>query len=186
MLTNIGRDISPDFKPNAFDSQFCAKIIKHEGKPSAIRRFAADHYGVSDYMYWFMLGTLWVSYTGWSDLNLWRRLFQADRPNRDTSLMKPSELGAFRQLPDVIPCLRAHRDGETDWMSYTLSMERAVMFARQRNATRVSQYLLPKDKAMCLFLRRGEFEILAMNPSDATRVADVKVVVEAAQTTEVA
>jgi len=51
-------DISPDFKHNTFDAQFIAKVLKHEGKPSAIHRFAADHYGISDYAYWFLLGTL--------------------------------------------------------------------------------------------------------------------------------
>lgn len=169
----IGDDISPDFVPNAFDAQFIRHILKHEGTPKAIRRFAADHFGITDYTYWFLLGTLWVSYTGWSDLDLWRRLFRADRPNRDTSLMKPSELRAFRALPDLIPCLRAHREGETDWVSYTLSIERAVMFARQRGVDRLTRYMLTRDKALCLFLRRGEFELLALDPADATPCGEI-------------
>lgn len=171
-----GSDISPDFKYNRKDAKIMREIIKFEGKPHAIQRFARDCDGLTDYGYWFLLGTLWVSYTGWSSLKLWRKLFASDRPRRDTSLMKPSELRAFRELPDEVPCFRAHRPGEEDWLSYTLSIERAVMFAQQRGVEQVTRYLVPKREALCLFLRRGEFEVLALEPGVAKRVGVVEIV----------
>lgn len=174
-------DISPDFRYNAADAAIMRRIIRFEGKPYAIQKFAQECEALTDYGYWFLLSTLWVSYTGWSDLSLWRRLFKSNRPNRDTSLMKPSELAAFHALPDTIPCLRAHREAETDWLSYTLSMERAVMFAQQRGVDQVTRYLLPKDQALCLFLRRGEFELLCLDPAKAQPAGEVKIVKETAK-----
>lgn len=171
-------DISPDFVYNASDAAIMRRVIRFEGKPYAIQKFAQECSGLTDYGYWFLLGTLWVSYTGWSSLALWRRLFMSDRPNRDTSLMKPSELGAFQSLPDMIPCLRAHREGETDWLSYTLSMERASMFALKRGVDQVARYTLPKDKALCLFLRRGEFELLCLSPNAVKPAGSIKLVME--------
>ena len=97
----MNQDISPDFRPNMRDARIIKGILKHEATPRAIERFARDANDLTDYAYWFTLGTLWVSYTGWSDLALWKRLFSSKRRNRETSLMKPSELDVLRALPEL-------------------------------------------------------------------------------------
>ncbi|WP_197080911.1 hypothetical protein [Gordoniibacillus kamchatkensis] len=73
---NALEDISPDFKPNAYDAYVASEIIKYEGTPYAIIRFTQLCLGLYDNAFWFFLSTLWVSYSGWSDLNLWRKHFR--------------------------------------------------------------------------------------------------------------
>ena len=169
-------DISPDFKPSRLDSEIIAKILPHAKTGKAIRVFNNVHRPLSDYGYWFTLSALWVDYTGWSELELWKRLFRSPRPNRETSIMKPSELTAFRNLPEELRVYRAHRTGESDWISFTLSLERAVMFARLRKVNVIHEYRMPKASALCLFLRRGEDEVLTLEKEAASPVREFEIV----------
>jgi hypothetical protein len=174
----ISSDISEDFRPNKRDSQMIQRILVHEGTPEAIRVFARYAYRFSDYAYWFVLGTLWVSYTGWSDLAEWKRLFAATRPGRETGLMKPSELAVYRRLPEPLLVYRAHRPGEQEWISYTLSPETAGLFARNRDVDQVMAYLVRRRQAIvALFLRRGEYEVLVLHHHEVEPVREVPVVV---------
>ncbi len=92
-------NISPVFRSDGYDAEAAAELIKFEGTGAAIVRFAELADGLSDYAYWFILGTLWVSYSGGSDLDLWKRLFASPRRLRKVSLMKPDEYRAFKALP---------------------------------------------------------------------------------------
>lgn len=89
-------DITPDFRWDRGDAKVAEKLLKHEATPEAIRIFSREAYKLTNSGYWFLLSTLWVSYTGWSDLYLWKKLFSSSRPLRETSIMKPSELKVFR------------------------------------------------------------------------------------------
>ncbi|MCI1071434.1 hypothetical protein [Lactococcus lactis] len=62
----------------------------------AIAKFRECCNELSDYAYWFMLSILWVSYSGFSDLELCKELFSRNRPNKSISLMKPDELAALK------------------------------------------------------------------------------------------
>jgi hypothetical protein len=168
-------DISPDFKkPNRIDSEIGSHLIKLEGTPLAIKYFAKECGRLNHYGYWFYLGTLWVSYSGWSDLKLWKRLFRSPRPNRTTSLMKPSELEQFKTLPDHITAYRAHREGETDWVSYTIEPDIAVRFARERSVNHITEYELHKRDVVALFLRRGEQELIMLDPAKAMKIREIE------------
>ena len=169
-------DISPDFVPNDRDSEIIEWLLQIEKTPRAIQEFSKTCHLLTDYSYWFVLGTLWVSYSGWSDLKLWKRLFKGIRPNRETSLMKPSELAVYRQLPDVITAYRAHRTDETDWISYTLSPEIAGRFARERGVNTVTEYQLRKRNVIALFLRREEQELIMLRPDRAQKIRPVPVI----------
>lgn len=160
----VARDISPDFIWNAEDASIFEQLLWREGSPSAIQFFARHQRRLTHYGYWFGLGTLWVHYTGFSDLTLWRRLFSSDRPHRETSLMKPSELVAFRALPDRMTVYRARRPGETDWINYTLDRRIAERLATARHGP-IKQYWVQRRNVLALFLRRGELEILVLNPA---------------------
>ena len=164
-------DISANFQPNATDAVIAKGLLAYEGTPLAILYFAKHCDALSDYGYWFLLGSLWVSYSGWSDLTLWRHLFQSARPKRNTSLMKPSEWTAFKRLPEKITAYRAHRQGETDWISYTLDKTIAERFARERGVSHIVEYQIRKKDVLALFLRREEQEILMLTPRFAKRVA---------------
>lgn len=84
-------DISPKFKYNAVDAEIGKRIIALEETPEAIKYLSKVCDKLTDYAYWFYLSTLWVSYTGFSDLNLWKELFSAKRKDRVDCIMKPSE-----------------------------------------------------------------------------------------------
>lgn len=165
----IDPDISPDFVWNAEDARIAAQLVDREATPQAIRFFARHHRHLSDYGYWFLLGSLWVSYSGWSDLALWRRLLSSDRPNRPTSLMKPSEWRAFQALPAILTVYRAHRPSETDWIAYTLDRRVAERLATARRGP-IRTYQVAKTDVVALFLRRGEQEVLVLEPRCTTPV----------------
>ena len=169
-------DISLDFQWNKNDALTFKKILPYEATPEAIHQFARYAYRLPDYAYWFGLSTLWVSYTGWNDLDLWKRLFSSQRSNRETSLMKPSELDIFRSLPDQLTLYRAHRPEEIDWIAYTLLPEKAAEFAARRKVHEVSEYCVAKSDVLAIFLRRGEYEAIVLDKAKAVHVADIPII----------
>lgn len=171
----VGHDISPDFRWNRRDAKFFTKLMAFEGTGEAIVYFSRNAWKLSDYAYWFGLGTLWVSYSGWSDLDLWIKLFSSKRPNRETGLMKPSELEQFSQFPDTLQIFRAHRPEEKRWISYSLFPKKAAEFASRRGASEVKEYAVRKRDALALFLRRGEYEVLILDQTQAVHVRTIPV-----------
>ncbi len=163
----LTRDISPAFTPSPRDAELMEDVIRFEATDGAIKRFVEVCDQLTDYGYWFGLSTLWVSYSGWSDLELWKLLFQAPRRLRRLSIMKPSELRAFDALPKVITAYRAHRPNEKDWISYTLDPVTCAKFAAWRDVDSFSEYRLRKVDCLALFLRRGEKELLMLEPTKA-------------------
>jgi hypothetical protein len=169
-------DISKRFVWNPFDALVGAKLIELEGTPEAIRYFVKVCDDLTNYAYWFYLSTLWVSYSGHSDLELWRRLFAAKRPYKQECIMKPSEQRAFNQLPNNVTAFRAHRPGETGWIAYTLSPIIAARFARERGTDTVAEYLIKRKDILGLFTRRDEQEILVLDKTKAWFVREYHVV----------
>lgn len=169
------QNISHHFKEDLYDQKVARKLIELEGTPHAVTYFAEVCDGLSDYGYWFFLSTCWVSYSGWSDLNLWKRLFSSDRPARNASIMKPDELTFFKLLPYKFKVYRAHRAGEEDWIAYTLSMDKAVHFATQRGVTEIKSYWVKKFDALAYFERRGEREIILLDKSKAAHIETIQV-----------
>ena len=93
--------------------------------------------------------------------------------------MKPSELTAYDRLPYFLTAYRAHRPWETEWISYTLNINIACRFARERGVNQVSQYAIKKRDILALFLRRAEEEILVLDKSKARHVRDIEIVLGA-------
>lgn len=170
-------NISPDWKGSTREERRILQgVLAKEATPGAIRHFAKHCSRLGDYWYWFTLSTLWVSYSGHSDLALWKRLLSAPRKGRETSLMKPDEQEAYRALPDAVMAYRAHREGETDWISFTLDPVTAARFAAERGVTEVAQWSVPKRDIVALFLRRGEQELIVLDWKKATKVRMLPVV----------
>ena len=174
-MTYVSRDhalgnISPDYTGASREEQaILRRILALEGTPRAAIYFSHKAHLLSDHLYWFLLGTLWVSYSGFIDLSLWRRLMSSPRPQRATSIMKPDELRTFEALPDSIPCWRAHRSDEREWIAYTLDRAVAERLAMTRGGP-IRRYLVPKPWCLALFLRRGEAELIMLNQSLATPI----------------
>lgn len=166
------QEVSRDFRWNPYDAEVGKKLIKLEQTPEAIKYFSMVCDKLTDYAYWFFLSTLWVSYSGESDLNLWKELFAADRSKRKTSIMKPTEVKAFDYLPWFVTVYRAHRPNETDWIAYTLDINIAFRFAKERGVETINEYKIKKRDITALFLRRGEKEIIATDKGNAVLVKE--------------
>src|SRR5206468_2126860 len=106
-----------------------------------------------------------------------KELFSSTRQKRETGLMKPSELRAFRVLPDTLTVYRAHRPGETDWIAYTLDAETAARFTVERGVSEVTAYEVDKIDVLALFLRRGESEVLILDRTRPRLMRRIEVVV---------
>ena len=160
-------DISSNFVFNFYDQEIAKGLIKREETPEAIKYFAANCDGLTDYAYWFFLSTCWVSYSGWYELDKWKSLFSSTRPKREKSIMKPSEVKKLRQLPYDIKCYRAHREGETDWISYTTDINVAVKMALHRGVHEIKEYRIKKNNVLAYFTRRGESELIVLDKTKA-------------------
>ncbi|TWH49614.1 hypothetical protein [Sporomusa sp. KB1] len=169
-------DVSPIFRWSAYDSTVAENMIRLEGTPEAIKYFSEVCEKLTNYAYWFFLSTLWVNYSGRSDIELWKRLFSSERGQKLRSIMKPSELAEYDRLPYFITAYRAHRPEETDWIAYTLDLNIACRFAREREVNRISEYSIKKRDVLALFLRRGEKEILVLDKSKTKHIRDIEIV----------
>lgn len=154
--------------------------MRYEKTGRAIVEFDKHKNKLTDYGYWFMLSTLWVSYTGWSDLRLWKRLFNSNRPNRKPCIMKPSEVRAFDQLPETFLVYRAKREGELDCIAYTLDQSIAATWAVKRGVGEIHCYEVNRRDVLALFLRRNEQEIIVLDQEKVRTVTTIKVVSESA------
>jgi hypothetical protein len=170
------QDVSNKFQWNPYDAKIGREMIKREGTPEAITYFNENCKGLTDYGYWFYLSTLWVSYTGYSDLDLWKELFSSLRPNRKQCIMKPSELRVYEAMPKFVHIYRAHRDGETDWIAYTTNPIKAGQFARLRGVSTVKEYEVKKKDIIALFLRRGEDEVIVLDKKKVKFKTEIPVV----------
>ncbi len=170
------KNISENWKGSTRqERRICQGVLKRELTPNAVRYFTKKCSKLGDYWYWFLLSTIWVSYSGFSDLEIWKKLFSSKREGRESSIMKPDELECFRGIPDTIIAYRAHRENERDWISYTAESHIAVKFARQRNAGKITEYIIRKSDLTALFLRRGEMEFILLNKNNALKVKDIKI-----------
>ena len=88
--------------------------------------------------------------------------------------MKPSELREYNKLNSNIIAYRVHRKGEKDWIAYTLSLDIAKRFAKERDVQTISQYRIKKKDIEALFLRRGEEEIILLDKSKAKFIKEVR------------
>jgi len=91
-------DISTQFKWNPYDAIIGRRLVELEETPDAIKYFSERCNELTDYAYWFFLSTCWVSYSGFSELELWKKLFSSDRAKKKKSIMKPSELNKKEEL----------------------------------------------------------------------------------------
>jgi hypothetical protein len=153
-------NVSSDFKWCAKDYKVAKGLLRHENTRAAFDYFWARQDKLTDYGYWYMLGTLWVLNPLDIHIDDWRDLFT--NPRRKlirSSLMKPDELQAWRALPDTVQCWRAVSGREYRPMSFTTSRGVADLMARV-DLRIVEQFEIPKKEVTAYFLRCGEFEIL--------------------------
>lgn len=166
-------DVSKAFQWNPADAHFGAEIVSLEESPEQIKYFEANCHRLTDYAYWFFLSTCWVSYTGFTDLELWKRLFSSTRKKQKESIMKPSELRLYNYLPYYVTAYRAHRPNEEDWIAYTTNWKVALRFARERKVLQIAEYQIRKKDILAYFNRRGEDEIILLDKEKAMFGQDI-------------
>lgn len=170
------KDISSCFRFNFYDQNIAKELIKREGTPEAIKYFSQNCDKLTNYGYWFFLSTLWVSYSEKSDIELWKKLFLSNRPQKLKSIMKPSELKEYEHLPYFITIYRAKRQGEKKYIAYTLDLKIAKRFAKERNVSKITKYEVKKKDVLALFLRRGEKEIIVLDESKPQFIEEIEII----------
>lgn len=167
------KNVSPLFKPNRKDAQILSILLRFEKMPHAVVMLDRVKHELSPYAYWFALGTFWVSYSGWSDLDLWKRLFALNRMKMDKRrcLMKPAEWERFVAMSSKILAFRCHRKGEQDWIAYTISRAVVERLHWQRGPEiRIAAYEIQKQDVIAFFDRRGEEEVIVLDKSKAREI----------------
>lgn len=119
-----------------------------------------------DVDYWSVLGSVWVD-----SENLWQygdclsRLFNCGRPGKVRALMTEEEQAFFRKLPKELTIFRGHQGVNRRGMAWSLNYSKAVWFANRfaepGRRGGVIRATVSKSDVHAVFLRRGEFEIVA-------------------------
>ena len=74
-----------------------------------------------------------------------------------------------------ITVYRAKRPGEKQWIAYTLDLEIAKRFAKERNVNIITKYEVKKRDVLALFLRRGEKEIIVLDETKPKFIEEIEV-----------
>lgn len=168
------QDISADFKNvTPTEQKIIQKIVKLNDDRKKLDYFMKRKNKMSDYCYWFILSTIWVDGTDKTDLKKWRLLFSSNRKNNKTSIMKPSEFDAFNKLAEQLVVYRAESPGEQDRLAYTLSIKQAAIFSILKNTNEITSYEVRKEDLLCFFTRRGEDEIIILDPRKAVKLKNI-------------
>ena len=120
---------------------------------------------LSHYGYWYMLGLLWNSFAGPRNdegrLNEWMKLFGHNRPKRNACLMKPDEATQLRNLPKKV---KVYWDSKRKTgISYRI--EKATLPVEPFNPKDYEAYAeIDRENIIALFNRRGETELIILNP----------------------
>lgn len=144
--------------------KLAAGLIDRENTPDAMKFFEANSRYVRDSTYWYFLACLWISHTGGTDLERWKRLFRSTRPERHY-LMNREELAVYDGLPEVVACCRGHRPGETDWIAYSINPTMAAGFAYRYKNPEIRLYTIPKKHIICFLSRNKESELICLDKS---------------------
>lgn len=161
---HLDLDISPLASKASPDlSLIISGIINAKETSLSLELFIKNKHLFDDYLYWFLLGTLWVNDVDGTTTKQWRELFSSNVPSRHFSLMKPSECLYYDSLPDSFLVFRAKTLNEEDFLALTLSPQIAGEMALRKGVDTVHCYTINKSDVLAVFLRRGEFEILTLS-----------------------
>ena len=120
---------------------------------------------IPDELYWGYVSLLWTHHKiHMFDVNIYKELFFAARPNRFRYLMNQEDKDLYLALPHKITVYRGCQEGYEQGWSYTTNYEIAKWFAlRKQNYTkpRIVHATVYKKDIVAYFNERDEAEILA-------------------------
>lgn len=159
-------DVSKVFHWNRYDAAVADLLIETERKAPErlIVEFSRLHRELSDYAFWFLLGMIWTRYPDPAHAETWSKLFLSERPERERSLMKPSELRFFHAMPKTITAYRPYDPDEHWVINYTPRIEVARRIATASGRSSIAAYSIPRENVIAYFDRRKTPEVIAVNP----------------------
>lgn len=150
------------------DGDFTKFVFIHE-RPYRLEAFDEIESELDDKPYWEILSQIWTDTENfWQNMKMWKNFWRSDRPWRD-SVMDDDEKKSFADLPEMITIYRGFTHGEAvNGLSWTLSKEKAVWFAKRfsteershKHPPRIASTTINKSLAFAYLESRGEQEIV--------------------------
>lgn len=151
------------------DVEICNAIAQKENQAVSVLDFIKSSKNLSPYAYWRFLGLIYMK-GGIEDMtpDIWRTLFTLNRPHQE-ELMLAKEKEMFAAFPDEFDVFRVHHPNETDWISYTFSLQTASLikkaYVMHGTYSHISHYMVKKQDVQAGFLRHFENEIIILDKS---------------------
>ena len=154
-------NVSPKCNFSQYDDAVRKAMTIAEAKnESMMAVYRPTAWKLTNYPYWFFLSVLWTKDRTMATIEEWNEFFNADRPDRDICIMKPTELKVFKFLPKKVLayCIRGLH-------FFTLSKELAVIQGKFTEQESYELLTVEIDRASVLayFSRNGEEEIVCFN-----------------------
>lgn len=140
-------------------------VFIHE-RPYRLQAFMEVRERMDDSCYWNLLRDIWIdSESPYINIEVWKRLFSNKRRKKKRLLIDKADRKAWKELPDVLTIYRGvQHDGPDTGMSWTLSKEKAIFFAKRfangKETGRVLEKQICKSEAIAYFNGRSEQEII--------------------------
>lgn len=150
-----------DLEKAVAEKNYNSIIYLHE-RPYRLEAFVQIADQLNDEKYWSLLGSIWTdTENSWQNLDLWKELFNSDRPNRQ-SLMDADERLALESLSDTVKIYRGCEKGlNENGISWTLKRDKAEWFANRFNKDGlVLEKEISKSSIIAVFTGRNEFEVI--------------------------
>lgn len=174
------RGLSPRHEYTEYDSAVAAELadIERAGKLDLLApTLKKYHAGLSDFMYWYLLGVCFTRNPDPNQLDLYSMLFLSNRPGRDQSIMKPEEFKRFMALPNLVTVYRPWTERQFLFLSFSLELEVAYAHARAAGVKEVAEFTVPKADLVALLERRGGRQVIVVK-QDEMEIVDIHVVPE--------
>lgn len=149
------------------DSKISARIVQAwdiEGNAEKVLEiFLKEKDNLSSYRYWEILRSVWILAGSLETIDIFYNLFRAPKPNR-YYFSTPEEAQKRRSLPEMFIIYRATNDPFDGGLSWTLSRDYALWYARKFSKSRVIYMTIYKEAVFAVIDRNKESEILLWDP----------------------
>lgn len=125
--------------------------------------FLKEKDNLSSYRYWEILRSVWIIAGSLNTVEVFLRLFRSTRPNR-YYFSTPEEAERLRSLNEPFDLYRASNDPFDGGLSWTLSKDYAMQYARDFSKKYVFHIHAYKEAVFALINRNLEDEILLWEP----------------------
>jgi hypothetical protein len=142
------------------ESDWGGYVFEHV-RPYRIDIFKDIERKLNDQYYWELLAEVWIDCENiWQNKDEWRDLWNNGRPQKQFAMV-PEERETLERLPNELRIYRGIRDADNiDGLSWTLSREKAIWFARRFRGNFLLTARANKVDVHAFLDRRKEQEII--------------------------